>query len=107
MSRAPTDTGLSMAEACRMTGREPDAGLSIPDLLSTATSFFERLHGPLLPGAQGPQSLSVRYVRRKPGRGLAVIYDVYAVPTGGGPDVSPRARPGDGDHKRSLVPVSA
>ena len=37
-----------------MTGREPDAGLSIPDLLSTATSLLERVDGPLLPGSQGP-----------------------------------------------------
>ena len=56
-----------------MTGRDPDAGLSIPDLLSTATSLLERVDGPLLPR---PQGLSVRYLRRKPGRGLAVIYDV-------------------------------
>jgi Phosphotransferase enzyme family len=81
-----------------MTDHDPDAELSLPDLLSTATSLFERLHGPLLPWAQGPQGLSVRYVRRKSGRGLAVIYDVYAAPAGGRPSVS--ARPGH--HNRSM-----
>ena len=65
-----------------MTEHDPDAGLSIPDLLSTATSLFEHLHGPLRPGSQGRQGLSVRYLRRKPGRGLAVIYDVCALPAG-------------------------
>ncbi|HKO25671.1 MAG TPA: phosphotransferase [Chloroflexota bacterium] len=83
-----------------MTGHDPDAGLSIPDLLSTATSLFEHLHGPLLPGGQGPQGLSVRYLRRKPGRGLAVIYDVHALPAGSRPRVTPRARPGH--HTRSM-----
>jgi hypothetical protein len=40
MSRARTEADLVMAEAYRMTGRDPDAGLSIPDLLSTATSLL-------------------------------------------------------------------
>jgi Phosphotransferase enzyme family len=103
MSRIPTDADVSIrpgSEDPRMTGHDPDAGLSIPDLLSTATSLFERLHGPLLPGVQGPQGLSVRYLRRKPGRGLAVIYDVYALPAGSRPRVAPRARAGH--HTRSM-----
>jgi hypothetical protein len=83
-----------------MRGHDADAGLSIPDLLSTATSLLERLHGPLLPGSRGPQGLSVRYLRRKPGRGLAVIYDVYAGPAAGRPGVSRRARPGH--HTRAV-----
>jgi hypothetical protein len=86
-----------------MNVQDPDAGLSLPDLLSTATSLFERVHGPLLLGSQGPQGLSVRYVRRKPGRRLAVIYDVYAGCAGGGPRVSPRAHPGRHTRAMSLT----
>src|ERR687884_776037 len=88
------------AREANMNVQDPDARLSMPDLLSTATSLFERVHGPLLLGSQGPQGLSVRYVRRKPGRRLAVIYDVYAGPAGGRPSVCPRARPGR--HTRSM-----
>src|SRR5919199_6682251 len=84
-----------------MNAQDPDAGLSLPDLLSTATSLFERVHGPLLLGAQGPRGLSVRYVRRKPGRRLAVIYDVYAGPAGGRPSVC--ARPGQHNRAMSLT----
>ena len=58
----------------------PTARLSLPELLATSTSLFERVHDPLLPGAQGPRDLSVRYVRRKPGHGLAVTYTVYTWP---------------------------
>jgi hypothetical protein len=39
MSRTRTEADLFMAEAYRMTGRDPDAGLSIPGALSTATSL--------------------------------------------------------------------
>ena len=46
-----------------MNGRDPDAPLSIGELLSTATSLFERVHEPWLPGAQGPRGLHVREVR--------------------------------------------
>jgi Phosphotransferase enzyme family len=83
-----------------MNVQDPDAGLSLPDLLSTATSLFERVHGPLLLGSQRPQGLSVRYVRHKPGRGLVVIYDVYAGPTGGRPSDAPR--PGPGCYTRAM-----
>src|SRR5919202_3961355 len=86
-----------------MNAQDPDAGLSLPDLLSTATSLFERVHGPLLLGAQGPQGLSVRYARRKPGRALVVIYDVYAGPAGGRPSGSPRAGPGRHTRAMSLT----
>ena len=81
-----------------MNVHDPTARLSLPDLLSTSTSLFERVHDPLLSGAQGPRGRCVRYVRRKPGRGLVVIYDVYAGPAGGRPSVS--ARPGR--HTRSM-----
>jgi hypothetical protein len=86
-----------------MNVQDPDAGLSLPDLLSTATSLFERVHGPLLLGSPGPQGLSVRYVRHKPGRGLVVIYDVYAGGAGGRPSVSSRARPGRHTRAMSLT----
>src|SRR5918911_1256885 len=91
------------AREANMNVQDPDARLSMPDLLSTATSLFERVHGPLLLGSQRPQGLSVRYVRRKPGRRLAVIYDVYALPAGGRPRVAPRARPGRHTRAMSLT----
>lgn len=53
-----------------------DAALSILELSSVVTDLFERSQRPLLPGAQGPLKLFVRYLRRKPGRGLAVVYAV-------------------------------
>lgn len=53
--------------------------LSILELPSIVTLLFERTHRPLLPGAQGPLGLFVRYLRRKPARGLAVIYSVDEV----------------------------
>ncbi len=50
-------------------------GLSISELPSIVTLLFERSHLPLLPGSQGPVDLFVRYLRRKPARGLAVVYN--------------------------------
>lgn len=50
--------------------------LSILDLPSIVTLLYERAHRPLLPGAQRPLGLFVRYLRRKPARGLAVVYSV-------------------------------
>lgn len=50
--------------------------LSITELPSILTGVFERARRPLLPGAQGPTGLFVRYLRRKPERGLAIIYHV-------------------------------
>ena len=50
--------------------------LSILDLPGIVTLLFARAHRPLLPGAQKPLGLFVRYLRRKPARGLAVIYSV-------------------------------
>src|SRR5437763_802361 len=58
--------------------------LSILELPSIVTLLFERAHRPLLPGAQGPLGLFVRYLRRKPARGLAVIYSVDEVKRVGG-----------------------
>jgi hypothetical protein len=55
--------------------------LSIMDLPLLLTQLFERAQQPLLPDVQGPLGLFVRYLRRKPGRGLAVIYTVDAVNT--------------------------
>src|SRR5207302_11229368 len=41
--------------------------------------LFERAPAPLLPGVQGPLDLCVRYLRRKPGRGLTVLYKARAL----------------------------
>jgi hypothetical protein len=48
--------------------------LSIMELPAIVTHLFERAQRPLLPEAQGKVGLFVRYLRRKPARGLAVIY---------------------------------
>ncbi len=53
-----------------------DANLSIPDLPAVLMHLFERAQRPLLPGSQGLPRLFVRYLRRKPGRGLALICSV-------------------------------
>src|SRR5205809_1662814 len=53
-----------------------DAHLSIMDLPSVLTQLFERAQRPLLPSSQGQPGLFVRYLRRKPGRGLVLIYSV-------------------------------
>lgn len=53
-----------------------DANLSIQDLPSVLVHLFERAQRPLLPGSQELPGLFVRYLRRKPGRGLALIYSV-------------------------------
>ncbi|MBV9231747.1 MAG: aminoglycoside phosphotransferase family protein [Chloroflexi bacterium] len=59
--------------------KSQDNNLSIMDLPSVLTHIFERAEQPLLPEAQGPLGLFARYLRRKPGRGLAVIYTVDEV----------------------------
>ncbi len=58
-----------------------DAHLSIIDLPLVITQLFERAQRPLLPDTQGQPRLFIRYLRRKPGRGLAVIYTVDQVNT--------------------------
>lgn len=50
--------------------------VSITELPAILTELFERAQRPLLPGVQGQTGLFVRYLRRKPERGLAVIYHV-------------------------------
>ncbi len=55
---------------------DPCASLSILDLPGIVTLLYERAQRPLLPGAQEPLGLFVRYLRRKPARGLAVVYAV-------------------------------
>lgn len=57
--------------------------LSIMELPSILTMLFERVQRPLLAEAQGPIGLFVRYLRRKPERGLAVIYSVDEIRTAG------------------------
>jgi len=56
-----------------------NTGVSILDLPNILTLLFERAHRPLLPDARQTPGLFVRYLRRKPARGLAVIYAVDAV----------------------------
>ncbi len=56
-----------------------NASLSIPKLPAIVTGLFERAQRPLLPELKGSAELFVRYLRRKPGRGLAVIYNVDEV----------------------------
>jgi len=53
-----------------------DSSLSILGLPSVIEHLFARAQRPLLEETQGPLGLFVRYLRRKPGRGLAVIYTV-------------------------------
>ena len=52
--------------------------LSIMQLPDVVTHLFEKAHRPLVLEAKSPVKLYVRYLRRKPERGLAVIYDVNA-----------------------------
>jgi len=58
-----------------------DAHLSIMDLPSVLIQLFERAQQQLLPDIEGQPGLFVRYLRRKPGRGLAVIYTADQVNT--------------------------
>ncbi len=53
-----------------------NTGVSILDLPNILTLLFERAGRPLLPDAASTPGLFVRYLRRKPARGLAVIYAV-------------------------------
>ncbi len=53
-----------------------DTEVSIEELPAIVKLVFERARRSLLPGSQKPLGLFVRYLRRKPGRGLAVIYAV-------------------------------
>jgi Phosphotransferase enzyme family len=50
--------------------------VSITDLPAILINLFARGHYSLLPESQGPLGLFVRYLRRKPQRGLAIIYAV-------------------------------
>ena len=53
-----------------------NTNVSILELPALLTRLFERAERPLLPEAEGQPGLFVRYLRRKPARGLAVIYMV-------------------------------
>jgi hypothetical protein len=50
--------------------------ISIIDLPDIVTLMYQRADRRLLPDAQGTPGLFVRYLRRKPARGLAIIYTV-------------------------------
>ncbi len=52
------------------------ASLSIMNISSVVTHLFERVGHPLTTDTKLPTTLFVRYLRRKPGRGLAIIYNV-------------------------------
>jgi len=54
----------------------PDNNLSILELPTLINRLCERANYALLPGVDGTCNLFVRYLRRKPGRGLAIIYTV-------------------------------
>jgi hypothetical protein len=62
-----------------MIQQESGAAVSIQEFPSIVVQLFERALQPLLAGVHGQLGLSVRYLRRKPGRGLAVIYDASAL----------------------------
>jgi hypothetical protein len=53
-----------------------DSSLSIVELPAVLTALFARARLPLLSGSREPLGLFVRYLRRKPARGLAVIYAI-------------------------------
>jgi hypothetical protein len=59
-----------------MSQNTSNAYVSILELPSMVRLIFERAQRSLLPEASGPVGLFVRYLRRKPKRGLAVIYHV-------------------------------
>lgn len=53
-----------------------ETSASIIDLPGIVVNLFDRAHRPLLPDPGKQAGLFVRYLRRKPARGLAVIYAV-------------------------------
>ncbi len=65
-----------------MSQDQSNIGLSILKLPAIVTGLFERANRPLLPGLKGPPELFVHYLRRKPGRGLAIIFQVDEVKRG-------------------------
>lgn len=65
-----------------MSTSSTNTGVSISELPGVLTLLFERAGRPLLPGAAATPGLFVRYLRRKPARGLAVIYAVDEIGKG-------------------------
>src|SRR5215472_8549983 len=53
-----------------------NTNVSILDLPNIVTLLYQRANRSLLPDAQATPGLFVRYLRRKPARGLAIIYTV-------------------------------
>jgi len=80
-----------------------DTNLSILELPSVLMQLFKRANRPLLPGATQPLRLFVRYLRRKPGRGLAVIYTVDEVQSVGNRTPSRKASGNDPHRSVSLT----
>lgn len=55
--------------------RSGTSHITIEELPLVVRDLFTLAHQELVPGARQPPHLFVRYLRRKPGRGLAVIYN--------------------------------
>lgn len=68
-----------------MTPNTPQSTLSIADLPAIVTRLFARAGQPLLPATTEHPRLFLRYLRRKPGRGLAAIYHVDTARRGSSP----------------------
>lgn len=79
-----------------MTEYTPQPTLSLADLPAIVARLFARAGQPLLPEPGEYPQLFLRYLRRKPGRGLAAIYQVDTARRGGSPDRSAR------DHTRTV-----
>ena len=63
----------------RMSQDDVQANISIMNIPIIVTKLFEKVEHPLVVDTKTPATLFVRYLRRKPGRGLAIIYDVESV----------------------------
>src|SRR5215813_8551376 len=67
-----------------MSQNTSNTNISILELPAIVMLIFERAQRPLLPKGSEPVGLFVRYLRRKPKRGLAVIYYVDELQARGG-----------------------
>src|SRR5438105_1237187 len=62
-----------------MSQDECRAAVSIRELPFVVVDFLEHAHPRFFAGIQGPVGLFVRYLRRKPGRGLTILYQAGSV----------------------------
>jgi len=58
---------------------EHRVAVSIQELPFVVVDFLERAHPRLFAGIQSPVGLFVRYLRRKPGRGLTILYQAESL----------------------------